>query len=77
MHAATRAAAHDRAGRERLCRYVLRPPLANDHLHLLPDGSVQVELKRPWSDGTTAVALAPTALIARLAALVRFTKNHQ
>jgi hypothetical protein len=36
----------------------------------LPDGRVQLSFKRPWSDGTNSVALAPLALIARPAAIV-------
>ena len=48
--AATRVAANDKPGRETLCRYILRPPLANDRLHILPDGNVKLEFKRPWSD---------------------------
>ncbi len=51
LHAATRVATNDKAGRERLCRYILRPPLANDRLSLLPNGNARLELKRPWSDG--------------------------
>ena len=35
MHAATRIAAEDRAGLERLCRYVTRPPLAAGRLQLI------------------------------------------
>jgi len=31
---------------------------------------VRLEFKKPWSDGTSSVELAPLALIARLAALV-------
>ena len=50
LHAATRVAANDKPGRETLCRYILRPPLANDRLHILPDGNVKLEFKRPWSD---------------------------
>jgi hypothetical protein len=38
LHAATRVASNDKAGRERLCRYILRPPFANDRLSLLPNG---------------------------------------
>jgi hypothetical protein len=59
LHAATTAAADDAAGREALCKYVLRPPLAQERLHLLDDGLVRIELKRrvgsawrlasPWS----------------------------
>ena len=50
LHAATRVAANDKPGRETLCRYILRPPLANARLHILPDGNVKLEFKRPWSD---------------------------
>ena len=32
--------AHDRARREQVCRYLLRPPLADDRLRVLGDGSV-------------------------------------
>jgi hypothetical protein len=70
LHAATRVAANDKTGRETLCQYILRPPLANDRLHVLPDGSVQLSFERPWSDGTNSIALAPLALIAQLAAIV-------
>jgi Putative transposase len=76
LHAATRVAANDKPGRETLCRYILRPPLANDRLHILPDGRVQLSFKRPWSDGTSSVALAPLALIARLAAIVPPPRRH-
>ncbi len=27
-------------------------PLANERLHLMEDGSVVLEFKRPWKDGT-------------------------
>ena len=37
---------------------------------------VRVELKPPWSDGTTEIALPPTAFIARLAALVPPPRRH-
>ena len=50
LHAATRVAANDKPGRETLCRYILRPPLANDRLHILPGGNVKLEFKKPWSD---------------------------
>jgi hypothetical protein len=76
LHAATRVAANDKPGRETLCRYILRPPLANDRLHILPDGNVKLKFKRPWSDGTTSIELSPLALIARLAALVPPPRRH-
>jgi hypothetical protein len=76
LHGATRVAANDKPGRLTLCRYILRPPLANDRLHVQPDGDVRLQFKRPWSDGTTSVDLEPLALIARLAALVPPPRRH-
>ena len=70
LQGATRVAANDKQGRERLCRYILRPPLANDRLSILDDGDVRLGLKRPGSDGTSSVQMPPLVLIARLAALV-------
>jgi hypothetical protein len=68
LHAASQVAANDKKGRETLAKYILRPPLANDRLHILPDQNVQLEFKRPWSDGTSCVQMPPLALLARLAA---------
>jgi hypothetical protein len=51
LQAATRVAANDKDGRARLCRYILRPPLANDRLTFLDDGNVRLNFKRPWSNG--------------------------
>jgi Putative transposase len=70
LHAATKVAANDKQGRLTLCKYILRPPLANDRLKILDDGNVRLAFKKPWSDGTTSVELEPLAIIARLAALV-------
>jgi hypothetical protein len=55
---------------EELCRYVLRPPLANSRLRWLSADELLLRLKRSWSDGTTHLLLSPSELIARLAALV-------
>jgi len=49
--------------RARLLRYVLRPPLANDRLAILPDYRVRLTLKRPWSDGTYALDMDALALL--------------
>jgi hypothetical protein len=76
LHAATKVAANDTQGRLALCKYILRPPLANDRLKILDDGNVRLQLKKPWSDGTSSVDLEPLALIARLAALVPPPKRH-
>jgi hypothetical protein len=37
---------------------------------------VRLEFKRPWSDGTSSVDLAPLALIARLAAIIPPPRRH-
>ena len=39
LHAATRAGPMDATGREALVRYVLRPPIGQDRVELLPDGT--------------------------------------
>ena len=61
---------------ERLCRYVLRPPLAQERLHLTTDGHVRLTLKRPWADGTTHLEFEPLDLLARLAALTPLTLRN-
>ncbi len=61
--------ANDRARLEQVCRYVLRPPLAEDRLRRLRDGRVRVELKRARRDGTTHVLFEPLELLEKLAAL--------
>jgi hypothetical protein len=56
LHAATKVAANDKQGRVTLCKYILRPPVANDRLKILDDGEVRLEFKKPWSDGTHAAS---------------------
>jgi hypothetical protein len=76
LHANTRAAAGDKKARERLCRYILRPPLSNDRLSLTDDGKYRVALKRAWDDGTCAVVFSGDELMARLAVLVPPPRVH-
>ena len=52
LHAGVGLTATNRDGLERLCRYTLRPPLARARLERREDGTVEVGLKRAWSDGT-------------------------
>jgi hypothetical protein len=70
LHARVRIGASDRAGLERLCRYIARPPLAKGRLRELPDGRIALSLKRAWDDGTTALVFGPLELLSRLAAIV-------
>jgi len=76
LHARQSIGAGDRAGLERLCRYLLRPPLAQKRLRILPDGSVYLGLKRAWGDGTQAFQFEPVEFLARLAALVPQPRGH-
>ena len=55
LHANVWVSANDRAGLERLCRYVLRPPFAQERLRLRSDGRVALELKTAWRDAGAGV----------------------
>jgi Putative transposase len=55
---------------EKLVRYCARPPLSHDRLRLREDGRVLLQLKTPWSDGTTHLAYDPLDFMAKLAALI-------
>ena len=54
----------------RLVRYLVRPPLAAERLTESTGGQLVYHFRRPWSDGSTALLLAPLELLERLAALV-------
>jgi hypothetical protein len=76
LHAATRAGALDLAGREKLLRYVLRPPIAQERIEQRPDGLVRIALKRAFADGTLAVEMDPLSLLCRLATSVPPPRFH-
>jgi hypothetical protein len=50
VHANVRVGANDRVGLEHLCRYLARPPIANDRLQELPDGRLALRFKQVWRD---------------------------
>lgn len=70
LHARTTVDEGDKPGRERLIKYILRPPLAADRLERLEGGRVRLRLKRAFGDGTFAVEMDELSLVARLAAVV-------
>ena len=76
LHAATRAGALDPAGREKLLRYVLRPPIAYERLERRPEGLVRIALKRAFADGTLADEMDPLSLLCRLATSVPPPRFH-
>ena len=59
LHAAVRVKAHDRKRLEQLCRYITRPALPDERVHLNAAGQVELKLKTPWRDGTTHLVMSP------------------
>jgi len=76
LHAGARAATADLQARQRLCRYLLRPPLSSDRLRRRDDGNYEIVLKRVWDDGTAAIVVSGQELMARLALLVPPPRVH-
>ena len=66
-HANVAAPAGDQRRLENLCRYVPRPPVAQNALDLTADGNVLLRLRRPWRDGTRAIRFEPSELREKLA----------
>ena len=77
IHATRRVSKDDRGGLERLCQYILRPPISHDRLEELEDGRIRVRFTRPWSNGATHQILTPLDLISRLVPLVPPPRAHQ
>ena len=76
LHANVRVAARDRGRLERLCRYLMRPPISDARLALTEAGRIELELKTPYSDGTTHLVLDPMTFLERIAALVPPPRAH-
>ena len=70
LHAGLVVPAGHRARLERGCRYVLRPPVAEERVHLTAEVQVRLAFRRPWRDGTTALVFEPVEFLGRLAVLV-------
>ena len=70
LHAGLFIPAGQRERLERVCRYVLRPPVTPERLALTADGQVRLALRHPWGDGTTHVVFDPVEFLGRLAVLV-------
>jgi hypothetical protein len=76
VEAGRRIRAGDRAGLERICRYIVRPPFCQERLRLLDDGRVVYKFRRPWPDGSTHLVLDPVELLGKLAALIPPPRSH-
>ena len=69
LHAAVVIGQGNRDWRERLCRYVLRPPLAKTRRERRGDGVWTLTLRRPYANGTTRFIYSEFELMEKLAAL--------
>jgi hypothetical protein len=76
LHAAVTVDGRDRRRLERLCRYFLRPPFAQDAVQRTPDGNVRVTFKAPRRSGATYAEMTPDTFLARLCALVPPPRVH-
>ena len=70
LHANVWVPPNDRARLEQLCRYLLRPPLAQDRVQRRADGRVLVTLKTVWRDGTSHLLFEPIEFMEKLAAII-------
>ena len=77
LEATTVVRAEDRERLENLARYLLRPPLADRRLRLLPADQVALELKSPWKDGTKWISMSADTFLERLASLVPRPRTNQ
>jgi Putative transposase len=69
LHAGLVVRASQRDRLERVCRYALRPPLAQERLHQTREGEIWLTLRHRWADGTTHLRFDPLELLERLAVL--------
>lgn len=76
LHAATYIHQNDRKALERMCRYLLRPPVSEDRCEIRGD-NIRYHLKTPWSDGTRAIEFTGLEFIEKLIALIPQPRIHQ
>ena len=70
LHGGRTVCAEDRRTLERLCHYLLRPPLAQERIELLRDGRIGLTLAHPWADGTHALVFGGVEFLEKLAVLI-------
>jgi hypothetical protein len=70
LHANVRIPAEDDTGRERLCRYIMRPPFALRRFRRLRDGNIAYRVKKVSRHRATERVMTPVECLARLASIV-------
>jgi hypothetical protein len=76
LHADLAIHQDDRAGLERMLRYGLRPPFSQKRLSLTPDGTVRLQLRKPWHTGQRDIVFEPVEFLRRLAAGIPHPNQH-
>jgi hypothetical protein len=76
IHAGAVIDGRDRRRVERLCRYLARPPIAQERLVEIVGGKLRYELKKAWRDGTRFVVFEPHELLARVCAMIPPPRFH-
>jgi Putative transposase len=77
IHAGVAVSRNDQEGRLKLCRYVARPPLADEQLRRLDDGRIELTLRTPAKNGQRKILLEPLRLLRRLCWLVPPPRQNQ
>lgn len=75
IHAATFVHKNNRAELERLCRYILRPPVAEQRVEIKGD-KILYHLKSVWKDGTKAIEFTGPEFIEKLVAIIPQPRIH-
>jgi len=76
LHANTSVDAADRAGLERLARYILRPIITADRLTVRADGRVEYRFRKPDPSGRTSWVTDGPTWCRRLATLIPPRRGH-
>jgi hypothetical protein len=77
LHATVCIEKENRDRLQKLCKYLLRPPIAEDRLKKLNNGEILFEMKTTWGDGTRAILFKPLELIEKLMAIIPQPRIHQ
>jgi hypothetical protein len=77
LYASPSVAACATASRERLARYIARPPIAESRLSVMADGYILLRLKRRFRNGIHSVRLHPFAFIERLCTMLPRPRRHE
>jgi hypothetical protein len=76
VHAGLHIPAHDRERLERLCRYVARPPFANEQLITYENNQVVFKLSKQRHNGATHAFMTPHNFMRRICSLIPPAKQN-